>query len=390
MVQKPPTQGTERDDAAFIDAYERRKAGTRADDVPAEWRAEVEDFVRIHQRLAAEPMPDVSPAVRSIILSAAAEATREPMQQPLFTRLLHFLMRPGPVLAVMTVAALAVAVAVRPAKSPGSAALPDGAVASAPEVAEPPTLHNQPATRAEEPVALGEKPVDVPQLPAAAAPPEVAAAAPQAHAAAAEPTAGPAKPARTIAAHPASLGPAEAQAVAQDDAAKDAKRPQAPQYLDEAVQGNQYRNVAGAVAAEQAAPTANKAEMAKDLAADKAVEKASAKGAAKAPAMEEANNAPSAAPSVQSATPAADGVGDLRARLDKTSDPDERVALLHKLVASAHKSGDAKTEKWATEQLHAAEQVVTRNRAQQNKASAPQQQNQAPAGKAKAGSPSSL
>lgn len=391
MVQKPPMTGSERDDAAFIDAYERRKAGAQAGDVPAEWRAEVEDFVRIHQRLAAEPMPDVSPAVRSIILSAAAEATREPMQQPLFTRLLHLLMRPGPILAVMTVAALAVAVAVRPDKSPSSSSLPVGAVASAPEVAERPALQNQPAAP-QAAVALEEKPVDVPPAPAAApAAPVAAPAANVAEGPAAEPAA-PAKPSRTFAAHPASLGPTDSPAperqVAQEDAKKLPKPSPAPQNLDEALRDDRQQNVAGAVATGQATaskPMANHADLAKDSAEDKAGY--AAPKAAKAQAYrQEQDAAPQAPAQVQAERPAAtDATSELKARLDKTADPDERVALLQKLVAAAHKSGDAKTAKWAQEQLHAAEQVVSRNRAnvQQNRASAPQPQNQEP-GKAKA------
>ncbi len=415
MVHKPPTQtGSEHDDAAFIDAYERRKAGGRPTDVPAEWRAEVEDFVRIHQRLAAEPMPDVSPAVRSIILSAAAEATREPMQQPLFTRLLHLIMRPGPVLAMMTVAALAVAVGVRLDKAAAPPELPIGAVAS--HVVEP-SMQAPPGDRVVTAEAdRGAAPTTLDRVEEPAAQVEVPSAAPSAT---------PPKPTRVIAARPASLGPEPKAAELARQEAKPSP-PEAPskaktQDLAEALDADASPQVAnGAVAAKSANRAAGgSAGLGAELKLDKApaeqqVQKyakaeASSERAAddreSAPAAEEkpqqvdsskksvAKDAPSApaarsapAPSAAVQSDAQRDVVELKAKADKTSDPEVRVALLQKLLATAKKLGDAKTEKWAREQLQAAEQVVTRNRANvQQQRAAPSQQNQAPLQKEKAG-----
>lgn len=430
MAHKPPTQkntgdtGTEQDDAAFIDAYERRKAGGRATDVPVEWRAEVEDFVRIHQRLAAEPMPNVSPAVRSIILSAAAEATREPMQEPLFTRLLQLIMRPGPVLALMTVAALAVAVGVRMDKVPAPPELPAGAVAS--HVAEP-SLQVPPGDRvvAAEPARGAEPttlaPVEEPAAAPAAAVAQVDEGKP---APAGQPSAAPPKPTRVIAARPASLGPepnapqlakrdmpvagegAAGKVAGEDKLANQDKG--AKQDLAVALDAVARKTTNSAVAEQNT--NRNKGSFARletESRSDKAPAEAASQRSGKAEAAAQREQAPAAeetkpqqadsyrkapakdTPFAQSA-PAQNAmerdVVELKAKADKTSDPEERVVVLQKLMATAKKLGHAKTEKWARDQLAAAEQAVIRNRANaQQQRAAPSQQNQPPLQKEKAG-----
>ncbi len=114
MVSKTNMTVDERQDVEVIAAYERRLAGGRADEVPPQWQTEVEDFVRMHQRVAAMPMADVAPSVRSVILSAAAEVAREAQVQSPLQRFLNFLFRPGPIVIGMTTAAIALALAVRP------------------------------------------------------------------------------------------------------------------------------------------------------------------------------------------------------------------------------------------------------------------------------------
>lgn len=84
MVSKTNMKVDERQDVEVIAAYERLLAGGRAEDVPPQWQTEVEDFVRMHQRVSVMPMADVAPSVRSVILSAAAEVAREAQVQSPF------------------------------------------------------------------------------------------------------------------------------------------------------------------------------------------------------------------------------------------------------------------------------------------------------------------
>lgn len=446
MVQKPPTQNDDpRSDAAVVDAYERRKAGASPADVPTEWRAEVEDFVRLHRRLQAEPLTDVAPSVRAVILAAAAEATREPMREPLFTRLLHLMMRPGPVLAAMTLAALVVAVGVRVDRQAAAPPLSQ-AVASADREVEPPTLRAMPL-----------EPLDDRQAPAmpgaAAAPPPVAvpneaqaAPAGEATVQAKAPTAQEqmAKPGRLIAAQPASLGPAPDQPAEEKKQAAEgqwAQPPPAPLLKAAEAKGKakampakddlanlddlqadadsekrrnvapeqnnrlQYRNSGAPQAlaeatpepatAQAAAPTKVPVAMpqrAKEVqaefsAADKRTQRAEKQELADKAGYagknaDEQDRAASAAP----AAPKPVEASDLRARVEQASDPEERVTLLQKLVVAARKSGDSKTEKWAMLQLESTQQAIARNRSQQQRQS---EQKQAPAGKVKASAPAS-
>ncbi|MBM4343844.1 MAG: hypothetical protein FJ100_10775, partial [Deltaproteobacteria bacterium] len=136
------------DDAAFVDAYERRIAGGLPGDVPAQWRDDIEAMARIHQRIAALPMPEVSPAVRSAVLTAAAQAAAEHAEpQSLVVRLADWLFRPGPVLAMASAAALLIAVSARQDKETsaqaGSEAVavaerPAPVLTAAPNAAPPP------------------------------------------------------------------------------------------------------------------------------------------------------------------------------------------------------------------------------------------------------------
>ena len=106
---------TTADDAAFVDAYELRIAGGSPDAVPVQWRDEIEQMARIHAKVAALPMPEVSPAVRSVVLTAAAQvAAQSGENRSLWATIADFLLRPGPILVGVSAALLALAVAVRP------------------------------------------------------------------------------------------------------------------------------------------------------------------------------------------------------------------------------------------------------------------------------------
>ena len=113
MVGQEATGNTaqERLDAAVVDAYARRVAGepaTDADDtLDAEIAAaELAAYAQLHRRVADLPLPEVAPGVRSVVLTAAAlgaqeHAARRRQQAPL-ARLLVWLMRPGPLMALAT------------------------------------------------------------------------------------------------------------------------------------------------------------------------------------------------------------------------------------------------------------------------------------------------
>lgn len=98
-------------DAAMIDAFERRREGGAAADVPAEWQPEVEAWLRLQRRVRSEPLPEVAASVRAVVLGAAAEVapTYAAARQPWWTRWLT----PVPLMASLTAVALAVAVGVR-------------------------------------------------------------------------------------------------------------------------------------------------------------------------------------------------------------------------------------------------------------------------------------
>jgi hypothetical protein len=255
MAQTSPNPTPEQlaRDAAMIDALERRRDGGAAADVPAEWQPEVEAWLRLQRRVRSEPLPEVAPSVRSVVLGAAAELapTYAAVSPSWWSRWLQ----PVPLMAGLTAAALAVAVAVRWApghgRMAGEVATEGAMVAEAVEAAAEPgpgaaraaaaepgvanagavEAHGEPAAaearrRAVAPdqeTAVAESPV----AGAAAAPSPEAGVAPKKHvrklAAGAPDTSGQAPPAapalvargtlpRTIEAVPASLGPAEADA----------------------------------------------------------------------------------------------------------------------------------------------------------------------------------
>lgn len=334
----------EHDDAAFVDAYERRLAGGRPEDVPAAWREEIEQMVVIHERLAALPLPDVSPAVRSAVLTAAAQAASE-RPQSLWSKIAEFLMRPGPILATAAALALLVAVGQRQAKPPVDA----GAVAVSeqappPEVAQAAPAPNPPA---EPQVAVGAAKEDAPPAMPPAAPP--AAAAPQAFA---EPPpavakAEPARPLKTIAAQPASIAPEMAGSLEQER--------QVPQ------QAAQAEAVADDMRKVPPAPVMGMARAAENRGQNlEAFNKANQ--AAQAPRAESKDEVDQAVPvqekkaqdlAKDGAEVAKSEVQQLKAAVDKTTDPAKRKALLVKLRAAALQAGDGKTAQWAEQALAA-------------------------------------
>lgn len=390
------------EEAAFVDAYDARMAGGSADQVPAQWREEIESMVRLHERVSALPLPEVAPSVRAIVLGAAAQVVAE-RPVSVWARLSHWLLRPGPILVGATAAAVVFALAVRQEKP--VAPVDGGAVAM---------LENAPAApAAAEPVAA---PAVAPEAaPAGAAAPQVAAAetgAGQAAAAAARPASEPA--AKAIAAQPASVAPQGAADLAANaaeekkaqaaqaakamqwnaDSAKQAQRLDQPAERQEAEAADEQLAKAsrrpgiapmmGAVGNQNAkVPSASADDRAqKDQAAvqqefaqappTKAVQGIAAAGQ-KADNEREIKAEDSAKATDQLAAAKVTAVAKLRAEAERTVDPAKRAALLQQLVAAASQAGDAKTAAWAKEQL------VVANRANANNASGGNQ-----SGKAKA------
>lgn len=430
MASKPPEpQSSQSEDVAVVDAYERRlQARGLGLAAPADGDAlgaEVQGYVALHERVARLELPEVAPSVRAVILSAAAQAIEERQRSSGFSQLLAWLLRPGPVVVAMTLAAIAVAVAVRPSQQ-APAALGSQAVAML-----------ESAPRPEEA-----------QLPAAAAPPTLppaqAPAAPEAETAPAPSLAAaqaPPAPLHTIAAQPASLGPAET-AVADSPEARRAQakvalskpdsgslRANAPKSSDEldfaadevaavannAAAGKAQRAQAqhAAVAEEQVAqrergvaevnaapmrePTGQAAaakagpsyRFQDDLADRTASMAPGSRGAnslgsqvrgradnekrnndfAQAPAP--TDNRAEQANTADAATSA--GVAGARAEVDKASEGSQRLAALHKLAAAARAAQDAKTEAWANAQIKGEmERAALRQMAQKKAAPAKQ------------------
>lgn len=394
---KPASSGNE--EAAFVDAYEARMAGGSASQVPAQWRDEIESMARLHERVSALPLPEVAPSVRAIVLGAAAQvAADRPVS--VWARVSHWLLRPGPILAGATAAAVVFALAVRPDKP--VAPLDGGAVA---------LLENAPpAASSIEPV-VAAAPQAPPELAAAAdAPPAAAedrgaaAAAPPAQ----EPVPAPAAVARAearpaakaIAAEPASVGPQGAADLAAVSA--EAKRAEPAQWNAEAANAGQRQvresaeeqvakasrrpglaPVMGAVGGQNAKPNQGSADdapqkdqaavnqqfaqappakvaQAEALAQQVYAERAGkAEDNVKAPALDQAAQAKAAA------------VAKLRSEVDRTADPAKRVALLQQLLVMASQSGDAKAAVWAKEQLAVAQRANANNSNNASGASAP-------------------
>ncbi len=343
----------EHDDAAFVDAYERRLAGGRSEDVPALWRDEIEQMVVIHERLVALPLPEVSPAVRSAVLTAAAERP-----QSLWSKVAEFLLRPGPILATAAALALLVAVGQRQAKAPVDAGVGGGAVAMAerPVAAELAPLAKEPVLNQEAAASGAAAVVAQAQVPpAAAAPapvrdpgPQAASDGPQAVA-----KADTQRPTRTIAAQPASLAPdtprlqekesqpaAPAQ-VAQGEAASDDQRklPLAPVMGMARAENNRAQNLDVLNKNQFAQAPAGAAKQAPEQLADAADKKG--------------NDFDKAASKDAQAAVAQSEVQQLRAAVEKTTDPAKKKTLLMKLRGAALQAGDGKTAQWAEQALAA-------------------------------------
>ncbi len=347
----------EHDDAAFVDAYERRLAGGRSEDVPALWRDEIEQMVVIHERLVALPLPEVSPAVRSAVLTAAAQAAAE-RPQSLWSKVAEFLLRPGPILATAAALALLVAVGQRQAKAPVDAGVGGGAVAMAerPVAAELAPLAKEPVLNQEAAASGAAAVVAQAQVPpAAAAPapvrdpgPQAASDGPQAVA-----KADTQRPTRTIAAQPASLAPdtprlqekesqpaAPAQ-VAQGEAASDDQRklPLAPVMGMARAENNRAQNLDVLNKNQFAQAPAGAAKQAPEQLADAADKKG--------------NDFDKAASKDAQAAVAQSEVQQLRAAVEKTTDPAKKKTLLMKLRGAALQAGDGKTAQWAEQALAA-------------------------------------
>lgn len=359
----------EHDDAAFVDAYERRLAGGRSEDVPALWRDEIEQMVVIHERLVALPLPEVSPAVRSAVLTAAAQAAAE-RPQSLWSKVAEFLLRPGPILATAAALALLVAVGQRQAKAPVDAGVGAGvgggvgggvgagavAMAERPVAAELAPLAKEPVLNQEAAASGAAAVVAQAQVPpAAAAPapvrdpgPQAASDGPQAVA-----KADTQRPTRTIAAQPASLAPdtprlqekesqpaAPAQ-VAQGEAASDDQRklPLAPVMGMARAENNRAQNLDVLNKNQFAQAPAGAAKQAPEQLADAADKKG--------------NDFDKAASKDAQAAVAQSEVQQLRAAVEKTTDPAKKKTLLMKLRGAALQAGDGKTAQWAEQALAA-------------------------------------
>ena len=145
--RRPEWPPLSQDDLALMAAYEARSAdGTAAPhdvSLRPEQEAELADYLTLEQRVAALEFEPVAPSVRGLILSAAAEQARAPAARPGgLLALLAGLLRPGPLVALVTLAALAVAVSVRmedrPQPRSAAAASEMVAMAEAPPAAEMP------------------------------------------------------------------------------------------------------------------------------------------------------------------------------------------------------------------------------------------------------------
>lgn len=400
------TQTNQNDDAAFVDAYERRLAGGTPSDVPAQWRDEIEQMARMHARLAALPLPEVSPAVRSVVLTAAAQVAAEASQpKSVFARLFEFLLKPGPILVAASAAALLIAVNVRNDKPAGEPVADVGAVA----------VLDRAETPAAAPAAPAAAPAPAPAAavaeakPAPAAGPVGAAAAP-AEPAAAEPAVAADQPGSApIAARPASVAPdsSEKAQVAGDrpadkakgkaayeeqqfaqppppkaqlaqnaapnaaqNAAQNAKNEPAAEAPQQAMGMVAQRNNAGKDLDDSAARKEQKAEADVAKKADEIARAAyqgnrnaaprSAPAAPPAPAAANAASAEAEAPQADANYGKRDNAGQeqvakLRAEAEKTADMAKRLPLLKAVYAAAVKAGDTKAAQWAKAQIAAAE-----------------------------------
>ncbi len=184
------------DELALMAAFEAHRDDTAnaRTEIPDGLRGELEDYLALCQRVDALPLEPVSPTVRSAIMNAAVQQVQasDKASHPLAT-LLTWLMRPGPVLMGATAFALVAAVVMR------NAPHEDLAMAAAPIAAADADMKDNGAMVAMDTPAKTQQPGAGGQVAAQDRP----AAAPQQR----EP------PRRMFAAKPASLGPAQEQAL---------------------------------------------------------------------------------------------------------------------------------------------------------------------------------
>jgi hypothetical protein len=380
MVDKThPKQA--QDEAAFVEAYEQRLAGGAPEQVPPLWRAEIEELVKLHAQIAAIPLPEVAPSVRAVVLSAAAQAVAD-RPVSVWAKLASFLLRPGPILVGATAAAVIFALAVRddkprPSVDSGAVALLENADSPAAAPVEVPAAAEEPpaaAPQAAPPIgqaAPGAAPALDPAVPSAAGAAPALAAAPA-------PRPGPAD--KAIAAEPASVAPQGAADMAMNTKglrAADEAKPRGEQQAakaddaleDQAFAGQKSRGAAPEPMLGAVANSAGQNQVEKRLAAEAEKESApkvqeeAAQVQRKAPvapaqvqaaqARQDADAANVAADSVKDLAKSQAAVANLRAEIEKTSDPAKRAALLLQLLSVAQQSGDAKATAWAKSQLAA-------------------------------------
>ncbi len=119
MVERRPDEATlSQAEMALMAAFEARTGeaspSTTSAPLTADHQAELDDYVALHERMDEVELPPLSPGIRGLILSAAAEQAQVQAAKPVgLLALLGALLRPEPLVAMATVAALAVAVSVR-------------------------------------------------------------------------------------------------------------------------------------------------------------------------------------------------------------------------------------------------------------------------------------
>ena len=401
----------QRTDVAAMDAYARRVAGAPAlpdDDAFAD---EIAQFVQLHERVASLPQPDVAPSVRAVVLGAAAQVAQQRGVRPsgaVWQRWLAWCMRPGPVLALTTVAGLVVALRVRQEVThvhPSDAAVarevamvdtraPEVGVAPAPVAVAPadaPPAAAPPALAEAAPgPAAAARPDSDPVAPPVAAPSakHEREAAPVADSPAPAPAPAAAaameRPARTIEAQAASLGPVDDLAVG--TGTRNGPAEQVAEADDKRALAKVDVGQAGRAANESAkTPAAYRAAATKDETTDHVVaareEKAQAVGnvanVANTPKNVALSNQGAAQNVAQNVVP---NVVQLQNQVKNVQSDAEREALLEKLVAAAHDAGDRKAEaaaQLALQSLRAkraeANQNLAKKRAENLQASPPVQ-----------------
>ncbi len=345
-------------DVAFVDAWEQRAQGGKAADVPPAWRPEIEPLLQLRTRWQDQPLPEVPPAVRAVVMAAAVERAAAPTRPTLWAWLGGLLLRPVPILAAAGAIALGVALSLRqapvsapPQQSGAVAMLPveaDAAMAAGTDravagqqVQPPPPVHIAPPaaeTRAEPPTV----PKDAPAI---AGRPEATSrgsmagsdlASSRGHRStmgggAAVAVSGAAREQRAEA---TGQDPAGLPDVDQPIAARPASV--APGSADESLAV--AKQMAPLLAAEGEAP----ARQLSEAAAPPPVARA---------AVAESRRSAGGSQAADAAASAGAGVSALRKRAEQEVQPAARRSALLRLRAAAERAGDRDQVKWATEQL---------------------------------------